>query len=71
MRWMVKLRTSEGNKLRILLENWGSGLDHILRRWILRDGWWQCMDSREIAQESGFRRLKIFGAWDNVNQVNR
>jgi hypothetical protein len=48
----VELQTSEGNKVSIVLENWGSGLDQILRRWTLQESHWQCMDSREIAQES-------------------
>ena len=52
MKRTVKLRTSEGNKVRIVLENWGSGMDQIMRRWTLGDGYWQCMDSGEIAQES-------------------
>jgi len=52
MKRTVKLQTSEGNEVRVVLENWGSGLDRIMRRWTFEDGYWQCMDSREIAQES-------------------
>ena len=48
----VELQTSDGNIVSIVLENWGSGLDQILRRWTLQERYWQCMDSREIAQES-------------------
>src|ERR1700730_9827666 len=58
MKRTVELQTSEGNSVRILLENWGSGLDGTRRRWTLGDGYWQCMDSAEIAQESGVRGLK-------------
>ena len=35
----VKLRTSEGGRVRIVLENWGSGLDHLRRRWVRTDGY--------------------------------
>jgi hypothetical protein len=68
MRWTVRLRTNEGNEIRIHLENWGSGLDHTGRRWTLRDGYWQCMDSGEIARESGSRGLKVFGSRNPVSQ---
>jgi Flp pilus assembly pilin Flp len=68
MKWTVKLLTTEGNKVRIVLENWGSGLDHIFRRWTLRDGCWQCMDSGEIAQEAGLRGLKVSGARNSASQ---
>lgn len=48
----VKLLTNDGSTVRIFLEHWGSGLDHILRRWVLGEEYWECVDSREIAQES-------------------
>ena len=70
MRRTVKLRTVEGNKVRIVLENWGSGLDQSMRRWILEDGFWQCLDSGELAEESGLSGLKIFGAWNPVVQLS-
>jgi hypothetical protein len=66
MKRTVKLRTNEGNKVRIVLENWGSGLDQSMRRWTLEDGFWQCLDSGELAEESGLSGLKIFGAWNPV-----
>jgi Flp pilus assembly pilin Flp len=47
----VELETSEGNRVCIVLDNWGSGLDQILRRWTLEDSYWLCKDSAEIAQE--------------------
>ena len=57
MKRTVKLRTNNGNDVRIILENWGSGLDHAMRRWTLQEGLWQCMDSGELAEKrvSGFR----------------
>ena len=54
MRRAVKLLTTEGNLVRILLDNWGSGLDHAMRRWILQEGLWQCMDSGDLAEERVF-----------------
>jgi Flp pilus assembly pilin Flp len=58
MRRSLKLRTDDGYDVRIILENWGSGLDHSMRRWTLQDGLWQCMDSGDFAEERtfGFRR---------------
>ena len=61
MKRTVRLRTSEGLKVCIALEHWGSGLDHTLRRWTLADGYWECMDTGELAEESGLSGLKIFG----------
>jgi hypothetical protein len=52
MKRSLTLHTSEGNKVRIVLENWGSGIDRTMRRWTLGDGYWQCMDSGEIGQAS-------------------
>jgi hypothetical protein len=61
MKRTVKLQTSEGNRVRIVLENWGSGIDGTMRRWTLGDGYWQCMDSGEIAQEFSSGGPKVFG----------
>ena len=52
MKRTVELQTNEGNKVCIVLENWGSGLDQMLRRWTLVDSYWLCIDSAEIARES-------------------
>ena len=52
MRRSLTLQTSKGDKVRIVLENWGSGIDGTMRRWTLGDGYWQCMDSGEIAHAS-------------------
>ena len=71
MKRIVKLQTSEGNRVRIVLENWGSGMDRIMRRWTLGDGYWQCMDSGEIAQESRWGGQKVFGARNPVFQSSR
>jgi hypothetical protein len=60
MKRTVKLQTSEGDKVRIVLENWGSGTDGTMRRWTLGDGYWQCMDSGEIAEEFGSGGPKVF-----------
>jgi hypothetical protein len=55
MRRTLKLRTNEGNKVSIVLQHWGSGMDGTMRRWTLEDGYWHCMDSTEIAQKSRSR----------------
>ena len=46
----VELDTSAGNKVSIVLDNWGLRLGQILRRWTLED-YWLCKDSAEIAHE--------------------
>ena len=61
MRQTVKLRTSERDRVRIVLENWGSGLDHLRPRWVRADGYWECMDTgRRRAQESRSGETKVF-----------
>lgn len=52
MKRKIKLWTSAGRRLRIVLENWGSGVDNTHRRWTLGDGYWECMDSGEVAQKT-------------------
>jgi hypothetical protein len=56
----LKLRTSEGRRVRIVLENWGSGLDHLLRRWVRTRGYWECMDTGIRAKESRSGETKAF-----------
>ena len=68
MKRTVKVRTSQGDKVRIVLDNWGSGLDHIFRRWTLRDGCWECLDSGEIAQEAGLPGLEASGDQNSAPQ---
>ena len=68
MKRTVKLRTSEGNEVRIVLDHWGSGLDHAFRRWTLRDGCWECLDSGEIAQDAGAPGLKASGDQNSAPQ---
>jgi hypothetical protein len=63
----AKLRTSEGNKIRIVLENC-SGMDRAMRRRTWGDGYWQCMDSGEIAQESRWGKSEGFAARNPVFQ---
>jgi|SRR5580658_7493357 Flp pilus assembly pilin Flp len=70
MKRTVRLRTSEGHKLRIALDNWGSGLDHTLRRWTLADGYWECMDTGELAEECGLSGLMAFSDWSPLLQLS-
>ncbi len=70
MRRTVRLRTSEGLRVCIALEHWGSGLDDTLRRWTLADGYWECVDTGELAEESGLSGLKIWNAWNPVVQLS-
>ena len=55
----VKLRTSKGGRVHIVLENWGSELDHLRRRWVRTDGYWECMDTGMRAEESRSGGTKI------------
>jgi len=70
MRRIIRPRTSEGHKLHIALEHWGSGLDRTLRRWALADGHWKCMDTGELAEEAGLSGLMFFNGWRPLLQIS-
>lgn len=62
MRQIVELRTRGGGKVTILLENWGSGLDDALRRWVMANDGWECTDTGDFAEEARLVGLKVFDA---------
>ena len=53
MRRVLILESTDGGRIKISLEHWGSGVDLLVRRWVLVDGSWVCVDSGEIAREVG------------------
>lgn len=55
------LNSNQGEEVSVALENWGSGLDELRRRWTLEADSWQCVDGRDFAEDSGSQRLKITG----------
>jgi len=60
MRQIVELQTNTGCKVSIVLEHWGSGLDDLLRRWVLVDGYWKCTDTGVSAEESRLSGIQVF-----------
>jgi hypothetical protein len=60
MRQIVELRSKGGGWVSIVLDNWGSGLDYALRRWVLVDGYWQCVDTGDVADEARLSGFRIF-----------
>ena len=60
MRQIVELRMKTGGRISIILENWGSGLDDALRRWVLMDGCWKCIDTGDLAEDSRLAGVKVF-----------
>jgi hypothetical protein len=59
MRQIVELQTRTGSRFSITLDNWGSGLDMLMRRWVLLDGSWKCTDGEGCAEESGRSGVQI------------
>jgi hypothetical protein len=53
MREIVTLKTGNGCRVRIVLDDQGSGLDDILRRWTFENPYWRCMDTGELGEQSG------------------
>jgi hypothetical protein len=66
MKQIVTLRTSGECIVRIVLDNWGSGLDQILRRWTLEGGCWRCTDTGELAEESTLTGVQVFNGKNPV-----
>ena len=60
MQRTLKLQTDQGDRIRIVLENWGSGLDDAKRRWTMEGAFWLCVDSGQLAQNAGMTGLKFF-----------
>lgn len=50
---ILSLKTGEGSRVRIILDNRDSGLDDILRRWTFENPYWRCIDTGELAEQSG------------------
>jgi len=45
----IALIKSSGEKVRVTLNNYGSGVDRLNRRWILDAGCWACVETAETA----------------------
>ena len=50
MKKVIKLLTAHGKTVKVILDNWGGGMDHLHRRWTLQPDGWHCVDNGEIAQ---------------------
>lgn len=53
MKEILTLKTGDGSRVNIVLDNPGSGLDDILRRWTFYAVYWRCVDTGELAEQSG------------------
>jgi hypothetical protein len=53
MREIVTLKTGNGCRVRIVLDDQGSGLDDILRRWTFENPYWRCKETGELGEQSG------------------
>jgi hypothetical protein len=50
MRKSITLRTGDGKRIHLRLDNWGGGTDRLFRRWTREPDGWHCIDTGEIAQ---------------------
>jgi hypothetical protein len=53
MKEIVTLKTGDGCRVRIVLDDRGSGLDDIMRRWRFENPYWRCIESGELGEQSG------------------
>ena len=50
MKKVIKIKTASGQTVKLMLDNWGSGVDSLHRRWSLQAEGWHCVDNGELAQ---------------------
>ncbi len=50
MRKVIKVKTTDGQTVKVMLDTWGGGVDRSHRRWTLQPDGWHCIDTGEIAQ---------------------
>jgi hypothetical protein len=47
----ITLIKDSGEKVRVTLNNYGSGVDCLNRRWVLDAGSWNCLETAETAHK--------------------
>jgi hypothetical protein len=52
MRKLITLRTGDGKRIYVHLDNWGGGNDKFYRRWTREPDGWHCIDTGEIAHRT-------------------
>ena len=57
----IALTKANGEKLKLVLNNYGAGVDRLNRRWILDAGCWNCIETGETAQRLPMLH-RFFGA---------
>jgi hypothetical protein len=53
MRKRLRLKTQDGTKVFVHLDNWGVGIDRMFRRWTREPDGWLCVDTGQIARRAG------------------
>jgi hypothetical protein len=68
MKKVIKLITADGQTVKVMLDNWGGGMDRLHRRWPLVPGGWHCVDNGEIAQSLDSLTSHPVKLWDAVRR---
>jgi hypothetical protein len=53
MRKLVRLKTQDGKRIFVHLDNWGGGIDRNYRRWTREHDGWRCVDTGQMAHPAG------------------
>lgn len=53
MRKRITLRTDNGRRIAVTLDNWGGGVDRMFRRWTREYDGWRCVESGEFGRATG------------------
>ena len=61
MRRVVKLRTDDGEKIDLILDNWACGVDRLYRRWVREPDGWHCLETQKRANRRRLGWGLLFG----------
>jgi len=68
MKKAIMLKTASGQTVKVMLDNWGGGIDRHHRRWTLQPEGWLCVDNGEMAQGLETFRSRPMKLWDAVRR---
>lgn len=68
MKRVIHLKTASGETVRVMLDNWGGGMDRRHRRWTLQPEGWHCVDTGEVAQGVESFLSRPVRLWNNLRR---
>jgi len=57
MKKVLIVTDDNGSEVHMTLENWGSGVDRLFRRWVREGEVWRCLETGRSARQSQNKRF--------------